>query len=468
MTYPYIIFVGAEGKFSYGPGNSTTKEVIDEIFENLRIGNCKNLCLYFHGGLVPENDGLKLAKSLQSKIDKNITTIFFVWKTGFLETIQQNLFNIGELALFRKVRELVISKLSPFFSKTLPPFTKGEEPSGVDIRLFNFENPFDHFTHFDDSRKSFKKGPQFIIEENEESLKTTLSDEIQADAEFEKALVEHERAVQHSVGSKGALTLLAAQKVARIILNSYRRFKSKRDHGFYGTVVEEIIREFFLAEAGSWVWDKMKLKAERMWTRESWSEKGFIGDYFLEKLVQYNHEFPCRINLIGHSAGSIAVCHLVRSVSLNSNLKLNHIIFLAPACTIKLFEDSLLRNEEIFQYFTIFILSDEREKGDKVVPFIYPMSLLYFVSGILEREDGLVWDVPLLGMSRYLTNEDPFHSRRFDDVNRFLQKRADRKIVSMLAVEGVALTSKSTRHGDFDEDEDTIRSINSLLLQNVT
>ena len=53
-------------------------------------------------------------------------------------------------------------------------------------------------------------------------------------------------------------------------------------------------------------------------------------------------------------------------------------------------------------------MTDELEQADRLIPVIYPHSLLYFVSGVLEDEA----DKPLLGMERYLTRRLPGTTRR--------------------------------------------------------
>lgn len=53
--------------------------------------------------------------------------------------------------------------------------------------------------------------------------------------------------------------------LAAIAYRVIRRHVRGRDHGFYPTVVEELLRELYLANLGAWVWDQMKEKAAAMW-----------------------------------------------------------------------------------------------------------------------------------------------------------------------------------------------------------
>src|SRR3712207_8891098 len=59
----------------------------------------------------------------------------------------------------------------------------------------------------------------------------------------------------------------------------------------------------------------------------------------------------------------------------------------------------------LFPYTTLFrsTMSDELEKADAVAGAVYPRSLLYLVSGVLEAaKTGTVPDAPILGMQRFL------------------------------------------------------------------
>ena len=112
----------------------------------------------------------------------------------------------------------------------------------------------------------------------------------------------------------GVITKWVFKKLAKIVFKVIKRFRNGSDHGFYPTVVEEIIRELYIAELGAWVWDAMKTKALNMW-KDNDSRVGadqFVGSCFLTALQQYLKLFPTtQVNLVGHSAGTISICHLL-------------------------------------------------------------------------------------------------------------------------------------------------------------
>ena len=65
-------------------------------------------------------------------------------------------------------------------------------------------------------------------------------------------------------GARGALSLGSLiQAGVRIAFGVAKRYKTKREHGFYPTVVEEILRATFLADLGAWGWQGMKNSARR-------------------------------------------------------------------------------------------------------------------------------------------------------------------------------------------------------------
>ena len=60
-------------------------------------------------------------------------------------------------------------------------------------------------------------------------------------------------------GEEGLVTAaVLAKHAVSVVRNVFRRFRAGRDHGVYPTVVEEILREFYAANAGGRIWTAMK------------------------------------------------------------------------------------------------------------------------------------------------------------------------------------------------------------------
>src|SRR5690606_11603846 len=89
-------------------------------------------------------------------------------------------------------------------------------------------------------------------------------------------------------GSKGfievAMTL--AGYLAKVVVAVIKRYIRKTDHGFYPTVVEEILRAVYVADLGEWVWGGMKDVASGMWKPNDGlgGEDMHGGRYFLAGL----------------------------------------------------------------------------------------------------------------------------------------------------------------------------------------
>jgi len=260
-----------------------------------------------------------------------------------------------------------------------------------------------------------------------------------------------------------------AAKVAKVVIRVIRRFMKGIDHGAYPTVVEEVLRELYLADLGAFVWDGMKQAACDMWAPNHGpiTHDSHAGAYFLHKLNRHmadNDDF--QVHLIGHSAGSIAVCHMLGAVSRDTalSIKPTTISFLAPACTHELFKTEMWDHQDRFGSFRMFTMTDEAECNDRLVPYIYTRSLLYFISGVLEPS-GV--DKPILGMERYESANAPYDVAALLEVARWLREHdGDRQALSPTGGAAPAgMRTNSLKHGDFDNDPETLSSLAHIISQ---
>ena len=91
----YYINVGKEGTFKPS-GNQqydTTAKDVDILFDHLKANNQKKIVVYFHGGLVGASGGMNTASRIKRYVKERTTShpVAFVWETGPVETILQNL-----------------------------------------------------------------------------------------------------------------------------------------------------------------------------------------------------------------------------------------------------------------------------------------------------------------------------------------------------------------------------------------
>ena len=470
----YYVNIGPHGTFSPSgnPEIDSTPSDVDNIFDHLKKQKTSRIVLYFHGGLVSQNSGMTVASRVQQYVTSQTDAhpISFIWETGLLETISQNLQSINRTQLFKKLLEKVVkfagNKLG-LKATTLTGSRAVSNFSDQEIRIeLSTEAPFENYD-IDENRLSSptnRSANEFILQQQ---LETELKEELDKDEEFRKVLQD-----QKGSTSRGPLTWIKMLKtIATIIIRVIKRHQQKTDHGFYPTTVEEVLREFYIADLGSWLWTGMKDKASDMWKPNAGlsGDDQHAGSYLLQRLSEYARDHgDLTIDLVGHSAGSIVICHLMKKIAAeNLPIKIRNIIFMAPACRCELFSDTILKNPSSYRSFRMFTMSDEWEKKDRLVPVIYTRSLLYLVSGILE-DKGDHPDAWILGLERHITGGAPYGGEEIlAGIQKYITGADDRVVYSVTkddAIDGLRSTAK--KHGDFDNDgEATMNSIMYLLKQ---
>lgn len=489
----YLIHVGKKGTFfpDENPLHNTTPQDIDDLFKYLEDNEKEKLLLYFHGGIVSAESGLKTAEYIADNIlnETDAHPICFIWKTDFKRTIFENFDIIAMSSVFKKILVkalwLVGNELN-FENSNRAGTARGDGNLTEDtiISELEKESPFENYSVSIDSKSAnIKYGEQKITPYKEILLKQSLEGQLKRNIEkdtafenvFSEDLSEKEQNLinplySHPLSNDGkgfVSSAIIITGVIKIALNVVKRFLAGTDHDFHPTVVEEVIREIYLSDAGNWVWTKMKNKAEDMWTKDDFSsdwKNWHVGYYFMHKLNEYqqNNNKKLTIDLVGHSAGSIVICNLLNIISNNdNNINFRNIIFLAPACRSDKFNSHLLRNQHLFSSFKCFTMKDEIEKQDKVFHDVYPYSLLYFISGVLEDES----DANILGLQRHSTGLNPYNTDVLINISDYL-KIDGNSIYSKTdenSVEG--FRSTAIAHGGFAENEETMQSIIYIIKQ---
>ncbi|APW38890.1 peptidase C1 [Rhodoferax koreense] len=178
-------------------------------------------------------------------------------------------------------------------------------------------------------------------------------------------------------------------------------------------------RQPTMAGAGEWFSEKTDLLIEktigRPLARPIWSEMkenaelAFAprrgGELLLDALqalaATWGEQFE--LHLMGHSAGSIALGHLLTALAARQNAqrddglggRLTSINLYAPACSVAFANAKYASNANVMDRLYLDVLSDRVERGDNVAS-IYRKSLLYFVSNCLESD----LRAPILGLDR--------------------------------------------------------------------
>ncbi|MBL8399089.1 MAG: hypothetical protein JNL84_13260 [Candidatus Accumulibacter sp.] len=511
---------------------------VDKIVAALAADPRQHLVLHFHGGLVSYADGMAKAQRLlvdtpvySPSATEGGYPVFYVWESGAWETIRNNLTELADEPVFRQLlRKLMQYALERLGGQEVAGFGVGRSvtPGSIGSREAEVRKAFEVFwaapspatipyRGYDPLAQAVQaRSADAAVDEDE-----VLAD-LQADTEFQQALATLPdlpagtrsafapggAAVQRSAFSELAARefskssntrgLVELYQVAKFLVSVLRavlrRRAAGRDHGLYATCVEEAVRAFKLAGSGLNEWGKaLQWNRMKQDTVDAFGPDPDVhaGTALLARLRQAIAEgMPLkRITLVGHSTGAIYIAHwLARSADfLPASLK-HDVIYLAPAITYQLFAKTLREHGDRIGHFRMFAMQDSVERDDQVWGsdqdldgakdwrrYIYPSSLLYLVSGILESEldaNGQPRDqadVPLLGMQRYYSTPttyaqsiDPAFAC-VDEARNWLAARTNALVWSVASGQTDGLNCAGVDHGAFDSDAMTLASLQHIV-----
>lgn len=442
------------------------------MFDHLEATGQSKLAVHFHGGLVSEGAGLDVARKVAPHYAAaGSHPVTFVWETGLVETISRNLTRVHSTKLFRKLLTYVVRHVAKRLGGDIGGKGPGEALTDEEIlREIAGEAAFETFDEGARGGGEALRESELPIVRDE--IEAEVQIELEADAELlgllDSGMAETEHLKPEVLdsdvpGARGVIgTVKLAKAVAVVAYKVLRRYARGTDHGIYPTVMEETLRELYLAEFGAWVWGGMKAVAREMWLPNGSviDNESHVGTYFLEKLSAYQRDHPgFVVDLIGHSAGSIAICEMLRAgEERNTPVTIRNLVFLAPACRADLFVAEVLRRPERYASFRMFTMRDELEARDRLVPGIYTRSLLYFIAGVLEDEPG----AGILGLHRQLSGRSPYDTGDYAAAREWLEQ-SDRLVLSATGAADPGLMTDAARHGDFDDDERTLQSLAALI-----
>jgi len=512
------------GKLTAPTDAQAVRDMMSDAWES---SPTRHLVFHFHGGLIDHKTGVGIAERLapvyegtdpvlSDRTPTGASPCFIIWDSGVLESLTHNLPDIARDPLFQKlmgkVGKWVLKKVSGGIG------LKGVAGSGIDGAEVEAEmhayfsgalpNPPSVLEAAGARLKAPETGPTVKsiaddLDENELAAEIRAVD-IDQDLEFQDIV----RAAANGtkpppvagVASKGvgAITVSkspitdagaerlfgrpqtavtkgvfnwvsVAREIAVIVIRVIRRFHEHRDHGMYITISEEILRDLYVDDGGGILWNQMKKD-----TADAFVKPDAGGSVLLQTLKDMAAETPSRafsrVTLVGHSTGAVFICNVIDAAVRAAIPGRFEVIFLAPAVTHRRFASTLAANRASITAFRQFGMHDALEAKDSIVPIVYPHSLLYFVSGLLEwsdEADALI-DEPLVGMERYVTTIPPFDALAFADVETvraFLTAAGTNRAVWSDASLGAGMNSTSHTHGDFDNDPTTLDSVAHILRQ---
>lgn len=485
------------------------------------LAQAEKVVLYFHGGLVSKQSALAKAEELLPVYQgAGAHPVFFIWEAGLLEILRHNLDEINGEKIFklllRRVLKHSVGKLAdsgPAKSVTgtlrlpsdievaveLEKLDVGEEPYAQldlpedldemsDSQVARFEQELasnDRFSEEVEAIVSTAHPERIETSAKGVSVTARRSTKTLMSPEVVDSLVE-DRSQAEAVGAKGifstAKLVIRAGKILRRVI---RRLRHKRGHGVYVTVVEEILRELYIANVGGEVWHLMKQETADTFANAGQDPKrgGWFFIQQLGHLIASGHR-P-EITLVGHSTGAVFISHLLAHADaarqdpdhpLPADFTFKNVLFLAPASRCSLFAETLDQHRGMFEHFRMFTMTDDNEKGNALIKVLYPRSLLYFVSGVVERQENgkSAFDLPIVGMQRYTDREKVYTMPEVVTVRNFL-RQPGHHVVWSVKDDGPGLASNALSHSDFDEigvdpdgvERTTMKSVQHIIARGI-
>lgn len=458
--------------------------------------------LHIHGGLVKESSGRDTATRLCPVYQAaGAFPVFFVWEAGLFETLRNNLGEIAQEAFFQLLWKRVAKIVSRKTAQTdgqraasaLPLVDTSSIERAIEESLVRDSAGADRVDQLARNEPAvqltaelseleqaqleldLQVDAELLLEVRSISNGMRTPADIQADEQSRGAAPV--RASSHTLmdpaaigtlvdrpdpGARGVVSVLkVAKAVVMIAARVIARMVRNRDHGLHATIVEEILREFYLANAGGAIWELMKQDTADCFKNDP---DVFGGTCFLDALAQemQAQQTSPRIVVVGHSTGAVFISHFVDAAAARLPATADiGIIFLAPASRFELTAATLAAHPNRIRAVRSFGMKDAVEQADRLVPVLYPHSLLYFVSGVVEHGD----DVPLVGMARFHDTAH-FPAARFPEVEQvraFLQGQNNGTVWSTVQNAGVGINSMSEHHGDFDNDPTTLVSVQDMI-----
>jgi hypothetical protein len=417
-----------------GPGAAGLKALFDSVARE----RPERLVIHFHGGLISREAGEAAATTLAPYYrSARATPMFVIWESGWLEVTRQQLSAIFKEGVFQRILRRVTQLVRGKFDKELGP--EGGKGPADELPL-----PFEGTIHpeiekgktgqpiFDDLPLD-QLSPGIATSPDENGLTPVERQQIQQEIENDFILQNEVTAIapgQQPPAGAAARDVTAAQPattlmdqriideifppqpggeasrsllstvmlvrhIARVVGAVVWRVAHKRDHGVYLTIVEEILREFYVRAAGKFLWDGMKAEIA-----EAFGPAPQCGGTALVDALcgLWEGGFKPKLTLVGHSAGAIYVARLLKELDAKLPADFStDVVLIAAACTLTTLGDAIKTAGRRISGLRIFGMGDRLERQDQLVPLVYPASLLYFVAGVLEEER----DAPLAGMQRY-------------------------------------------------------------------
>jgi len=435
---------------SGGQFHDTNPEQLTQAFAQFLQSGTSHLCVFFHGGLVGQQDGLKTAHALmKSFTDAGAYPFFFIWNSDLLTTLGELLKPHQEDPQFVTAANrgfaIVARKMAAALGQeSLTQRAKVRAPRGgaKSLKALSGEaRPYDRAWARQD-------GAQLSISHKEMD-------------EFVASIVAVPSALPREQGFVTGKLRGRHNPLWRII----HRFNTGHDHGLYTTLVEELLIAAQFGGVGETIWGQMKKDVDSAFAFDASAG----GSAFLDHLLSAWATNPnLRVTLIGHSAGAIYVQRFLEALDArapNDRSRQVEVVTLAAALSFDRLNQRFDVWEKRVKALRVFGLSNPVEINYWEVPFVYDKSLLYLVSSLCEADPDA--DKPLLGMQRYWSGEPPYDQPALERVIDFIV--STRSVWSLTPDDAkCGYRTQAIRHGGFPVDPETMESMAYILKQGFT
>lgn len=480
------------------------------------------LALFFHGGLVDKTTGTTAAANQYDIYQDVAFPLFVVWQSGIWEVLAHHLPLIFAETIFGQIKgkadaamRAKVSGGAAAPSLAASAFMAGPaapgEPTANELAAVTLTaDDLDAFMSSITNDPSIQQAAAAIARHSGDpaaaaaapaafaapavaSPVTGLSPSVVGairGAYFERPAAFAAGAAPAPFGFDVFAAVRAAAAVAKaavpVLINVVKRYRAHRDHGLTCTIVEEILRALYGANAGSAIWEEMKKETEDAFGSDS---KVFGGTALIEEIVALPDAMKRNVTLVGHSTGAVYIGNFLRHAdaaleAAQDTTTTFDVVLLAPANTMDFYGVNFAAR---VRGIRLFGMQDATEQSDllmssdvaggpnqTILGHVYPRSLLYLVSGICESFEGAGGtgmhdldsaDMPIFGMDRFFAGAATFPDADYPAVKRARSRFSDphdfafQRVLSPTAGTGQGLRSTSLKHGNFPGDAPTIESV---------
>ncbi|MEM6632650.1 MAG: S8/S53 family peptidase [Bacteroidota bacterium] len=497
-----------------GRMTNTTYAQLDALFTSYKETPQKPIVIYLHGGAIGQKkveQQIREHLSVSAFKEADCFPIYLLYQSGILEVIVNNVIEafqaqvgtetldgsfdalsslLKQVAqsrkfnrLFKIVAKRVIKKLG---ADVLQEIQSGSllSPDGFESTLSatHAKGMFANFAAKIDTLSDLYQIEDDVFSESAlfdmavPYVKDFRSEEIEA---LKKELAEDEAVKAEAIAggydnAEGFESLGAPIHLiwvlVHILIRVIKRFINRTHHGFFETLIEEVLRQFVEGPMQQW-WATLKGDMDQLFTIEKEEDREIFAGSALLNLLETHWEGlqeggERKVFLIGTSAGTTLLSKFLGAAEaqkIHTKVRF-HTVFIVPSVTVEEFHQNMTDSRERIQSVRIFGLNDTQERKDQVIK-IYRNSILFLISGLLEERVA----TPLLGLERIYQGQAPFQLHKAEnlpikEVKAYLHAKADFPFVwSEQMGKGPGLNNTGKQHQRIIQDPHLLQSLNEII-----